>query len=244
MRDRRAHIKVSRRFFEEDSWWSEPRRFSKAEAWIDCIQLASWKPRRFAIGLEVEHLRRGEFMASLRFLGQRWRWSKSAVERFLAVLEKAGRIAGQRVGQGGTVYLLVNYDWYQGSERPSGTPDGTPSGTPAGHLRDKSEAGKAGKAVKASHREAIAEAAKMWAASRGEPPYARIGKAMKVLVPKHGMRQVLLVWAGYLEERRDKGFCTPEDFLGNYGFYRRKCGVEIVEDGTEIPVPDEPEVAA
>lgn len=240
MRDRRAHVKVSRRFFEEDAWWSEPRRFSKAEAWLDCIQMASWKPRRFAIGLTVEQLARGEFMASLRYLARRWRWSKTAVSDFLKALEKLGRIRGQRNGQEGTVYLLVNYDWYQSHDKgrtDSETDTETDSKrTPPGHLPDKTEAGKQENFVLT----AIRQASALWAASRGKPSYPRIGKAMKELIPAHGARQVLLVWGGYLEDRRDKGFCTPEDFVSNYTVYRRKWAVELAEDGTEMPVPDEP----
>ena len=83
-----------------------------------------------------------------------------------------------------------------------------------------------------------------WARTRGQPPFGRLAKAIGGLITEHGKRQVLLVWLGYLEERRDKGFCTPEDFAGQYEFYRRKWAVEINEVGEEIPVPDEPEAAA
>ena len=180
-------------------------------------------------------------MASLRFLAERWEWGKGSVARYLAALEKRGHIAGQREGQGGTVYLLVNYDYYQSTPTDSGTPVGTESGTPAGHLRDKTEAVKQ---ETTSHQAVIRQAAALWAASRGKPSYPRIGKAMKELVPAHGARQVLVVWGGYLEDRRDKGFCTPEDFVANYLLYRRKWAVEFGEDGSEIPIPDEPVVAA
>ena len=138
MTDRRAHVKVSRRFFDSAAW-REPRKFSKAEAWLDCIQLAAWKPRPFAIGLEVENLQRGEFMASVRFLAERWGWSKSAIQRWLLAAQQAGRLAVRREGQGGTVYVLVNYGAYQGDGEPHRDTDrDTPRdtcGTPAGQNR-------------------------------------------------------------------------------------------------------------
>jgi hypothetical protein len=244
--ERRGHIKLSRKLFEDDPWWNEKRPRTRIEAWLDLIYLASWKPRQFAIGNEVHDLGRGEFVASLRFLAERWRWGKTAVASFLAACEKLRRIARQRDGQGGTVYLLVNYDYYQGVETDRRTPSEPGRRTPDGHLADTSRTKQkqvSSKAVKPSHREVIAEAARMWAVSRGEPPYARIGNAMKRLVPKHGTRQVLLAWEGYLEDRRDKGFCTPEDFAGSYNLYRQKWAVEIGEDGAEMPIPDEPVAA-
>jgi hypothetical protein len=152
--ERRGHIKISRKFFEDDAMWREPRRFSRAEAWIDCLQMAAWKPRRYAVGLDVEHLERGEFVVSVRYLAQRWQWSKSAIQRWFVAVQKAGRLAVQRQGQIGTVYLLVNYEHYQGTDsgRRDTDRDGEwdTSGTPAGHLRDKTEAVKAGKARKES----------------------------------------------------------------------------------------------
>jgi hypothetical protein len=211
VRDRRAHIKVSRRFFEEDAWWNEPRRFSKAEAWIDCIQMASWKARRYAIGLEVEQLERGEFMASLRYLAQRWRWGKSAVSDFLKALVKRGHIRGQREGQMGTVYLLVNYDAYQSGDRgpPDTSPDTKPdsSRTPPGHLPDKTEAVKAGKAVRASWLTPYSDA---WQTRCGEPPF---GKLVKVLAPLHTQHgdEALTRWRRYLEQT-DPQFCSVHRF--------------------------------
>jgi hypothetical protein len=83
-----------------------------------------------------------------------------------------------------------------------------------------------------------------WRANRGEPPFGRMAKSLRPVVAAHGLRQALMVWEGYLDDRRDKGFCTPEDFAGSYEIYRRKWAVEIGEDGTETPVPDSPEAAA
>ena len=78
-----------------------------------------------------------------------------------------------------------------------------------------------------------------WIESRGgEPPGGRFAKAFGHLRKAHGTRQTLAVWVGYLEDRKDQGFCTVEDFSQNYGVYRRRWGVEIGEDGTERPMPD------
>jgi hypothetical protein len=83
---------ISRRFYESDLW-TEPREFSRAEAFLDMIQLAAWKDHHKIVrGRRVE-VARGSFMASERFLLRRWGWgSRGKVRRFLADCVFAGRI--------------------------------------------------------------------------------------------------------------------------------------------------------
>lgn len=84
-----------------------------------------------------------------------------------------------------------------------------------------------------------------WADTRGEPPFARIGKAIKPLIVKHGFRQAFAVWEGYLLDKAGKGFATPEDFASTYKIHREKWGWAYGEDGIEKQaMPDEPEAAA
>lgn len=250
MTDRRGHIKISRKFFEEDPWWNQRRTFSKAEAWLDFLHLAAYRSRIYVTSDGPIPLDRGQLVASYRYLASRWRWSVKMVRTWCQTGIAGARIRAHRETPAGTVYSIVNYDYYQAGGTAAGTPEGTPEGTDGAHLghskgtRKKQVKQVSSKAGNTNNREAIAGASQMWAASRGEPPYARIGNAMKRLIPKHGQRQVLLAWEGYLEDRRDKGFCTPEDFAGSYELYRRKWAVEIGEDGSETPVPSEPEAAA
>jgi hypothetical protein len=230
VRNRRAHIKVSRRFFEEDAWWTEPRRFSKAEAWIDCIQMASWKPRRFAVGLTVEELERGEFMASLRYLAKRWRWGKSAVSDFLKALENLGRIAGQRKGQDGTVYLLVNYDWYQANDKPKANtrPDTESDNnrTATGQQPDKTEAVKAGEATKTTWLTPFANA---WSGRCGNPPFGRLAKCLATLRDQLGEPEALARWSRYLNANEPK-YCSPERFAATHQAYAEPETIEMTDD--------------
>jgi hypothetical protein len=135
-----GHVKISRKAYAQDQWWLEIRVFSKWEAWEDCIQMASWKPRTFAIGFEIERLERGEFQASVRFLAARWRWAKWRVEKFLEVCQNRGRLQRQRNGHGGAIYLLVNYAKYQDNPTDERTPERTVDRTLNGHRTDKTEA--------------------------------------------------------------------------------------------------------
>lgn len=147
-----GHVKLSRKFFALDPHWNERRTFSKAEAWIDLIQRAAWKEHKRVVDMQIIVLRRGEFLGSLRFLADAWGWgSAGKVKRFLALLEKTGRISEQRTEQSGTVYLVINYDAYQSKPTDDGTPDGTDAeqgrnsdGTPT-EQREAVKAGKAGK---------------------------------------------------------------------------------------------------
>lgn len=98
----------------------------------------------------MDALKRGEFVASYRYLGARWGWDKNRVQRLLKLLSRAGRISHRRKGQHGHVYLIVNYDTYQLSTLNGGTvkppANGTPNGTPTGQQRDKEEGSKEVKA--------------------------------------------------------------------------------------------------
>ena len=156
-------IKLSRKYLESEEWLSG-ETFSSREAWIDIISLANWGAwsRTTSAGTLVV-LQRGQFSASVRFLSSRWGWSKGAVERFMAKLVREDRIQRTEItpsfdpskpghqpghqpghpkrgdlGHIPIVYVIVKYDYYQGSTDKTGTvkilefgtPNGTPTGTP------------------------------------------------------------------------------------------------------------------
>jgi hypothetical protein len=167
-----GYVKISRRAYEDDPYWREKRVFSRWETWEFLIKTAAFKPRRFCTGTRVDVLNRGEFVASIRFLAEAWGWTKTRVSDHLKAMVRDGRIAEQRAGQHGTIYLLVNYDLYQGSGAPA-RPE----------LRVSSPAKKpaASKAAKARKAPTAAEAPdELPGASAGETPSAEAPKAKKV----------------------------------------------------------------
>lgn len=89
----KGYIKLHRKIWGH-RFWKEKRVFSRAEAWIDICLQASGKDRTVedAEGRKV-FLKRGQFLSSSRELAQRWKWSKSRVNRFLKLLQ-----VGQEVG--------------------------------------------------------------------------------------------------------------------------------------------------
>jgi len=139
--DQFGYIRISRKLYENDRFWNEPRVFSRHEAWEDFIQMASWKDQTRLVGNELVELKRGELLASIRYLASRWRWSPKKVRIYLDLLAELERVRAQRGAQGGTVYLLVNYDDYQegsaakGTAGDRGTAKGTAKGTARGTAR-------------------------------------------------------------------------------------------------------------
>ena len=74
------------RSIQEHWLYQERRVFSKYEAWIDMIMMASHKDNRFLLGKELVEVKRGSFITSELKLMDRWRWSKAKVRNFLNLL--------------------------------------------------------------------------------------------------------------------------------------------------------------
>jgi len=103
-------ISIHRKIADNPLWLSEP--FTKSQAWIDLIILATHKSSYLLIrGIKID-LKRGQVGWSEPRLAKRWRWSRSKVRGFLKLLEKEQQIVIEKsnVTQ---VLTLVNYDEYQ-----------------------------------------------------------------------------------------------------------------------------------
>lgn len=146
----RGYIKLYRRqFHADDDLWGDGTPFDSRSSWTWLLQFASWKDSTYHTKFALDSLKRGEFVASLRYLAEAWGWKKDRVSRFLAMLVKARRITRQRSGQHGTVYLIDNYDSYQSGIPKGATPDATADATPGRQQRDKVEEGKEGETYSA-----------------------------------------------------------------------------------------------
>lgn len=131
-------IPVWRQLFRDDHWLAPTHKHpaGRREAWIDLVQLAQHSEYD-----HVETLQRGEFLASVRTLADRWKWSRTATQRYMDRLETGTMIGTVRGTPRGTVYRIVNYDTYAvgGDAERDTERDGmrNRSGTHAGHMRDK-----------------------------------------------------------------------------------------------------------
>jgi DNA-binding transcriptional regulator YhcF (GntR family) len=103
--------------------WSNPllvesgKKFSRLEAWLYIINV-------LATGKDDEEtgLKRGEFIASSRYLASKWNWPRTTAQRFFKELESAGMIArvntglghlaGQSAGHQAGHFIVRNYETY------------------------------------------------------------------------------------------------------------------------------------
>lgn len=106
-------LKIYRSFFDH-FLWSKDREFSKAEAWIDLLRTARYDEgtNDKMVNGNVVEWNRGELLASVRFLKNRWNWNSTGkVTRFLELLEKQNMIE-RKTEQGVTVVSICNYSTY------------------------------------------------------------------------------------------------------------------------------------
>lgn len=141
-----GYIPLSRKFFEHELW-QEPRVFSRAEAFADLLRRTRFEANTstILIGAQSVEIRRGEVVASIRFLAKNWGWSKNKVDKFLDYLVDNGMITkrkpyetekGTRKGTvtrtAPTIIRLCNFDKYN----PVFPKSGHEKGREKGHERD------------------------------------------------------------------------------------------------------------
>lgn len=111
-----GYITIDRKLFEHQ-FWQEKRLYSRFEAWLDLIQLVSWKNDNKEIinGILVKW-GRGQFPVSYSFLGERWRWGEYKVRLFFKMLKDEGQIATNSTNRI-TIITLCNYDKYNNPQQ-------------------------------------------------------------------------------------------------------------------------------
>lgn len=108
-----AFLPIVRDFFD-GPLWSEPRKFSKAEAWIDLLVSAAYEDTEWVgEGIRIR-LRKGDLIASTRYLAGRWQWHRTQVRRFLEALEKEGKLTQVSVPECAQVGALLSLSDYEG----------------------------------------------------------------------------------------------------------------------------------
>lgn len=103
-------IKLHRQI--QDCWIWEDKPFSKGQAWIDLLLLASHKEKSVSFKSELITIERGSFITSELKLMERWGWSKSKTRLFLNMLEKDSMII-KKTDRKKTTITIVNYSVFQ-----------------------------------------------------------------------------------------------------------------------------------
>src|SRR5690606_37679066 len=100
----------------QDHWiYQEKRKFSKFEAWVDMLMMASHKDTKFVLGNELIEIKKGQFVTSELKLMDRWNWGKSKLRSFLEMLEKDGMIT-KKSDRKKTTITICNYGVYHDYE--------------------------------------------------------------------------------------------------------------------------------
>jgi hypothetical protein len=115
-------IPVRRSLFDH-FLFTEHRVFSRFEAWMDLIQMASFTDEnKVMINGKLIKRNRGEVVASLRFLMKRWNWSMSRVCDYIELLRIQQMVVATKEN-GVTKILLVNFDKHNSVEEKNSKKD-------------------------------------------------------------------------------------------------------------------------
>jgi hypothetical protein len=107
-------IPLNRKLFKHE-FWLQNRIYSRFEAWLDLITSARYDntEARMLIGSHVVRWNRGELVASLRYLGERWGWKLNKVNTFINLLKNESMIKTRTAnGTVQTIVTICNYDIY------------------------------------------------------------------------------------------------------------------------------------
>jgi hypothetical protein len=110
-----GYIKLYRKI-KENKYWLEPRKFSKAEAWIDLLLRAGFKNNELVLGNQDLSLKAGEFVTSQKKLAEAWKWDRETVNVYLRRL-KTDEMLDYRTSNKFTQITICNWDNYQNPEK-------------------------------------------------------------------------------------------------------------------------------
>ncbi len=120
------YFKVDRSI--QNHWLWEDKPFSKGQAWIDLLLLATHTDNKIMHRGKLVNRKRGEVHISTYFLAERWGWSRNRIYRFFETLEYEKMITTNGTTDG-TIITIENYSIYQSPYTTNGTTDGTTDGT-------------------------------------------------------------------------------------------------------------------
>lgn len=112
----RGVFAVDRGIFEHPKFKEAKQPLSKLEAWMWLLSSAAWKPHTRRVSGRSFELKRGQLVASTRYMAERWRWSEAKVRRFLDLLKTDADTDAEidAVADAGvTVITIRKYDQYQ-----------------------------------------------------------------------------------------------------------------------------------
>lgn len=102
-------IKISREI--ANHWlWQDAERL---KWWLDLLFLAAWEDKQVLHDSHLFVLRRGQIIASISFLSERWGKSNPTIIKYLKLLEDEGMIYRQVLYRQTPIITICNYEKYQ-----------------------------------------------------------------------------------------------------------------------------------
>jgi len=123
----RGYIKLWRKLRDNPMWLAEP--FTHGQALVDLFMLANHKQSVVLIRGIAVAIQPGQVVAGEQYLGDRWRWSRGKVRRFLRNLaqQNDAPIALQ-TNNVISVIAITNWELYQASDTTDDTANSTTDG--------------------------------------------------------------------------------------------------------------------
>lgn len=188
-------IKLHRRL--QDHWLWNSQRFSKGQAWVDLLLLASHADHEVLMGNQPIGVKCGQVLTSQTRLAAKWLWTRKSVNAFLTLLKRDNQVdirTSKETETGYTLITIKNYEKFQGSLSASDPTQetirgdiGEPiRGTSEGHPRDTINKGKKGKNVTepmngSAHREILENYHQLFKAKFGTAPLFVGGRDGKIV---------------------------------------------------------------
>ena len=108
--NRQGYIKISRGINQHWLWQDAER----LKWWLDLLLLASWEDTETMHDSHRFTLKRGQMIASVSFLKERWKVSHPTIIRFLSLLEAEGMIKREILYRQTPIITICKYESYQG----------------------------------------------------------------------------------------------------------------------------------
>jgi len=110
--NKNGYIKISRSITSHWLWQDAER----LRWWLDLLLLASWEDTEIIHDAHRFTLKRGQLIASVAHLKERWEVSHPTVIKFLLLLEAEGMITRKVLYSKIAIITICNYETYQGVE--------------------------------------------------------------------------------------------------------------------------------
>ncbi len=102
-------IKINRAITEHWLWQDAER----LKWWFDLLFLAAWEDKKVMHDTHVFTLRRGQIIASISFLSERWKRNHQTIIRYIKMLESEDMITRKVLYRQTPILTICNYDKYQ-----------------------------------------------------------------------------------------------------------------------------------